>query len=57
MGTIFFKATIPQLPIYAFKMSISVGAGEMAQWSKALAALPEDLGLIPSSHMNDYVYL
>jgi hypothetical protein len=27
------------------------GAGEMAQWLRALAALPEDLGWIPSTHM------
>jgi hypothetical protein len=27
------------------------GAGEMVQWSRALAALPEDLGSIPSTHM------
>jgi hypothetical protein len=26
-------------------------AGEMAQWSRALAALAEDLGLVPSTHM------
>jgi hypothetical protein len=27
------------------------GAREMAQWLKALDALPEDLGEIPSTHM------
>ena len=27
------------------------GAGEMAQWLRALAALPEDLGSNPSTHM------
>ena len=27
------------------------GAGEMAQWLRALAALPEVLGSIPSNHM------
>jgi hypothetical protein len=26
-------------------------AGEMAQWLRALAALPEDQDLIPSSHV------
>ena len=26
------------------------GAGEMAQWLRALAALPEVLSLIPSNH-------
>jgi hypothetical protein len=30
------------------------GAGEMAQQLKALAALPEDLGSIPSTHMTTY---
>jgi len=28
-----------------------VGAGEMAQWLRALTALPEVLSSIPSSHM------
>jgi hypothetical protein len=27
------------------------GAGEMVQWLRVLTALPEDLGLIPSTHM------
>ena len=27
------------------------GAGEMAQWLRALDALPEDPGSIPSTHM------
>jgi hypothetical protein len=30
---------------------IRLGAGEMAQWLRALAALSEDLDSIPSSHM------
>jgi hypothetical protein len=29
-------------------------AKEMAEWLRALAALPEDLGLIPSTHMVAY---
>jgi len=33
-----------------FKKSVS-GAGEMAQWLKALTALPEVLSSIPSNHM------
>jgi hypothetical protein len=28
-----------------------LGAGEMTQWIRALTALSEDLGLIPSTHM------
>jgi hypothetical protein len=31
--------------------STQVGAGEMAQQLRALAALPEDPGLIPSNQM------
>ena len=27
------------------------GAGQMAQWLRALPALPEDLGSIPSTHV------
>ena len=27
------------------------GAGEVAQWLRALAALPEDQGSIPNTHM------
>jgi hypothetical protein len=27
------------------------GAGEMVQWLRALTALPEDLGSIPSTHI------
>lgn len=30
---------------------ICIGTGEMVQQSKALAALPEDPGLTPSTHM------
>jgi hypothetical protein len=33
-----------------------IGAGEMAQWLRALAALPDDWGSIPSSHMAIYNY-
>jgi hypothetical protein len=29
----------------------NVGAGEMAQWLRALTALPEDPSSIPSNHM------
>jgi hypothetical protein len=29
----------------------SMGAGEMAQWLRALTALPEVLSSIPSNHM------
>jgi hypothetical protein len=30
---------------------LQFGAGEMAQWLRALTALPEVLGSIPSNHM------
>jgi hypothetical protein len=33
---------------------VNAGAGEMDQWLKALAALPEDLGSIPSTHVAAY---
>ena len=36
---------------------ITVGAGEMAQWSRALTALPEVLSSIPSNHMMAYSHL
>jgi hypothetical protein len=32
------------------KVFIKRGAREMAQWFRALADLPEDLGLIPNIH-------
>jgi hypothetical protein len=32
-------------------------AGEMAQWLRALAALPEDWGSIPSNHKAAYKHL
>jgi hypothetical protein len=31
--------------------NIKTGAGELAQWLRALTALPEDLELILSNHM------
>ena len=31
-----------------------VGAGEMAQWLRALAALSEDPGSIPNTHTADH---
>jgi hypothetical protein len=31
-----------------------LGAGEMAQWLKALVVLPEDLGSIPSTYTAAY---
>ena len=35
----------------------SYGAGAMAQWSGALDALPEDLGLIPSNYLAAHNHL
>jgi hypothetical protein len=34
-----------------------IGAGEMAQWLRALTALPEVLSSIPSNHMMDHNHL
>jgi hypothetical protein len=31
--------------------NLGMGAGEEAQWLRALAAFPEDPGSIPSAHM------
>jgi hypothetical protein len=41
------------------KKTIKQGAGEMSQWLRVLAALPEDPGSIPSTHMiaHNCVYL
>jgi hypothetical protein len=33
------------------------GAGEMAQWLRALTALPKDLGSIPRTHMVAHSHL
>lgn len=33
------------------------GGGEIAQWLRVLAALPENLVLIPSAHMVAYNHL
>jgi hypothetical protein len=33
------------------------GAGEMAQWLKALAAFPEDLRSVPTTHNKDHTCL
>jgi hypothetical protein len=42
--------------IKAFK-KVNGGAGEMAQWLKALTVLPEDLGSNLSTHMAAHNYL
>lgn len=38
-------------------MDIIVGAGQMVQQVGALAALPEEPGLIPSAHMAAYNHM
>jgi hypothetical protein len=38
-------------------IKVGKGAGEMAQWLRALASLPEDLGLIPSTHIRVHNHL
>ena len=37
--------------VFYSSTSNSLGAGEMAQWLRALTALPEVLSSIPSNHM------
>ena len=34
-----------------------MGAVEMAQWLRALTVLPEDPGLIPTTHMGAHIVL
>jgi hypothetical protein len=36
---------------HVFKVKYFLGVGEMAPWLKAQAALSEDLGSIPSTHI------
>jgi hypothetical protein len=43
LGDIYSERPNPALP-----RSVTEGAGEMAQWLKALAALPEDPGSRPT---------
>ena len=37
--------------IFVFVKETNIVAGEMAQWLRALASLPEVLSSIPSNHM------
>lgn len=49
----FDVSMLPQLlyvPLKFFK-TLSLRAGKIAQWVRALAALPEYLSLIPSTHI------
>jgi hypothetical protein len=39
------------IEIFALLKYKNLGAGEMAQWLRALTALPEVLSSIPSNHM------
>jgi hypothetical protein len=39
------------LPVLKKKKKDDPGAGEMAQWLRALVAFPDDLRSIPSTHM------
>ena len=45
-----------QTPLPKIKY-IQCGPGERVQWSRALAALPKNLGSIPSTHMNAHSLL
>ena len=40
--------------VLKYTLKIISMSGELAQWLKALPALPEDPGLIPSTHMVAY---
>jgi hypothetical protein len=49
-----FEKVIAFLPLKCLIITlkrISLGAGEMAQWLRALTVLPEVLSSIPSNHM------
>jgi hypothetical protein len=45
------------MDFYAVIKIVGLGAGEMAEWLRSLAALPEDPGLISSTHMAANNYL
>ena len=50
--------SFPTLTSFNFSMrKNNSGSGEMAQWLRALTALPEVLSSIPSSHMLAYNHL
>jgi hypothetical protein len=42
---------INTMEYYSAVKNVKFGAGEMAQWLRALTALPEVLSSIPSNHM------
>jgi hypothetical protein len=44
------EATIPDTQIQTTVKTLTTEAGEMAQWLRALAALPEDLASNSSTH-------
>jgi hypothetical protein len=47
----------PCWPSRCYELKHKEGAGEMAQWFRALTALPEVLSSIPSNHMVAHYHL
>ena len=47
----FFREDSATFQVFFSKTVLTSGAGEMAQWLKALAVLAEDLSLILNSHV------
>jgi hypothetical protein len=45
------------MPIWRLLKSLELGTGEMAQWLRALTALPEVLSSTPSNHMVTHNHL
>lgn len=39
---------------FVYPVNVFIGAGEMVQQLRALAALPEDIDLIPSTRMSNF---
>jgi hypothetical protein len=50
-GKCFYLLTLHDNPGKILLIISKVGAGEMAQWLRALTAVPEVLSSIPSNHM------
>jgi hypothetical protein len=44
-------------PIHRVKIEFALESGKINQWLRALTALLEDLGLIPSTHMASHSML
>lgn len=51
------KLSLQSIFLLCFKMYINLGAKGMAWWLKAVAALSEKLGSVPSTHVTAKNYL